>query len=206
MGKRSRRRNSSRWPCQQIMQLPRMDLHTQRRWLKPPHLALFRGHTCTRYVYENSHDDQEWSALTCIQSFWPMSNIQDRRPFAPILPVHFSNDTGSNMQTLYPLDAAALGVDPNSQHLVRQVIRTPAGNMVCPTMPISMQIVQPNLPWTPLTPWYVEEAVINPNAVERLSGPGMRNHLYFCTAPGNQLLYISTTKTALRDIVPAGSG
>ncbi|KJR83388.1 uncharacterized protein SPSK_04644 [Sporothrix schenckii 1099-18] len=125
--------------------------------------------------------------------------------FDAVLTIVLSNDTGSTLQTLTPMDVAALGVDPDS--LANEVfVTTAAGIVPLKTMSITMQMLRPNLPWNPMTRWFSEVAVINPQATERLSGLEMRNHLYFATAPGNRMLYVSSTKTALRDILPAGSG
>jgi hypothetical protein len=54
-----------------------------------------------------------------------------------------------------------------------------------------------------MTPWYDEVGVINwtPGAL-RLSGFKMRMHLYFATAPGNQMLYISEKKHGIIKQLP----
>lgn len=59
-----------------------------------------------------------------------------------------------------------------------------------------------------MTPWYSEDATIVPAAMvaaghtHRLSGSGMRNYLYFATAPGNQTLFVSQKKNGIVDRLP----
>lgn len=69
-----------------------------------------------------------------------------------------------------------------------------------------MRIVDAND--SPLTPWYSELAYVLPDnaASGRLSGNGMRNHLFFATAPGNARLYVAKTRNGLFHELPAGSG
>lgn len=65
---------------------------------------------------------------------------------------------------------------------------TAAGTVRFRTFAIEMQITS-NDPGRPvLTLWYEERALVNFDQTTRLSGNGMRNHLYFATAPGNTLL------------------
>ncbi|CAG8216650.1 unnamed protein product [Penicillium salamii] len=57
----------------------------------------------------------------------------------------------------------------------------------------------------PLTPWFEQLAVVKqwgPNEA-RLSGDGMRDHLFFATSPGNRNLYVSTRKAGLMRVLPA---
>jgi len=51
----------------------------------------------------------------------------------------------------------------------------------------------------PVSDWFVEHAVQAPlfADTERLSGQGMRNFLYFGTAPGNGRLYMAEKKHGL---------
>jgi hypothetical protein len=62
---------------------------------------------------------------------------------------------------------------------------------------------------TPLTNWFVEDAVIQPRPPQtgepesRLSGAKMRQHMYFATPPRNLHLYVSNNKTGLMQTIPA---
>jgi hypothetical protein len=56
---------------------------------------------------------------------------------------------------------------------------------------------------SPWTDWIREAATIMPvqPGISRLSGPAMRDVLYFGTAPGNQTLAVSTTKGGLSSLL-----
>jgi len=98
---------------------------------------------------------------------------------------------------------AALQFNPNTYGgLFGQVIVGTAGGAVrLHQLYIEMQITKAD--GTALTPWYLETAVVNPQATSRLSGKGMRNHLYFATAPGNTALYVAVKKNGIMTQLPA---
>lgn len=74
--------------------------------------------------------------------------------------------------------------------------------MTCVQIVVEVQIV--NLQGETITPWFVEVAIIVPDeqGLVRLSGQGMRNHLYFATAPGNGMLYVAKKKNGVVSQLP----
>lgn len=122
------------------------------------------------------------------------------------LPIHvpIQNDTGSNAQTLLLTDLVALRCDPyNYLGIYYQVVETPAGNVTNIGVRIEIPITADD--GVPLTPWYLEVAVVNPTSTVRLSGAGMRQHLFFATAPGNGRLYVAVTKSGVVSQLPVVS-
>jgi hypothetical protein len=115
------------------------------------------------------------------------------------------NDTGSNLQTVFPTDLAALrynqftyrgclGVFPTS---------TASGVVYQERVVIEMQIIKAD--GTTMTPWFRETAVVTPlqpGINYRLSGSAMRNHLYFATAPGNVNLFVAEKKSGITTQLP----
>ena len=56
----------------------------------------------------------------------------------------------------------------------------------------------------PMTDWLTEDFVIRPWVPDTLvlSGGEVRHHLFFATAPGNQLLYVAGRKNGLTELLP----
>lgn len=56
-----------------------------------------------------------------------------------------------------------------------------------------------------LTPWFIEDAVVQPilSGSLRLSGNAMREYLFFATPKGNHRLYASQRKAGLIRDIPA---
>ena len=67
---------------------------------------------------------------------------------------------------------------------------------------VEIRFVAPemSLPWGP---WILEQAVVRQASfgIERLSGDGMRQHLFFGTPPGNTHVAVATTKYGMSSIV-----
>ena len=115
------------------------------------------------------------------------------------------NDTGSNVQTIFPTDLAALGYDQLTyQGLLGPLcIETANGVVFQEVIVIEMQIVKAD--GTAITPWFSENAVITPlqaGIQDRLSGNAMRNHLYFATTPGNASLFVAEKKNGIITQLP----
>jgi hypothetical protein len=73
---------------------------------------------------------------------------------------------------------------------------------VFPALMVEVQLVRDdNTPWGD---WVDELAIVKPppgRNVPRLSGVGIREHLYIGTAPGNHLLAVSATKGGLTSLL-----
>lgn len=114
------------------------------------------------------------------------------------------NDTGSNIQSVLPTDLAALHYNPFTYlgNLGAFALATANGLSFRGRILIEVQIVKAD--GTPITPWYQEIAVITPQPViqYRLSGSGMRNHLYFATAPGNTILVVAEKTNGITNQLP----
>src|SRR5271163_1385 len=115
------------------------------------------------------------------------------------------NDTGSNIQTIFPTDLAALRYDPSTYlgDLGMFAITTANGDAFRNRIMIEMQIIKAD--GTAITPWFWEVAVDTPlqsGMQWRLSGNAMRNHLYFATAPGNANLFVAEKKNGITTQLP----
>ncbi len=115
------------------------------------------------------------------------------------------NDTGSNVQTIFPTDLAALRYDQLTyQGLLGPLcIGTASGVVNLEVIVIEMEIIKAD--GTAITPWFRENAVITPlqaGIQDRLSGNAMRNHLYFATAPGNATLFVAEKKNGITTQLP----
>lgn len=112
------------------------------------------------------------------------------------------NDTGSDMLTLYTSDFMYLGnfnLYAGWQVLVGV---TDANGMVRYFQSILVQVLlvgNGDIPWR--SNWIEEDAIIRQDNVPRLSGAGIRQHLYFGTAPGNHYLAVATTKGGLSSLL-----
>jgi hypothetical protein len=115
------------------------------------------------------------------------------------------NDTGSNIQTIFPTDLAALQYNQLTYHgyLGMFSLGTANGVALRERVVIEMQIIKAD--GTPITPWFRETAVVTPlqpGIQYRLSGNAMRNHLYFATAPGNANLFVAEKKNGIITQLP----
>jgi len=115
------------------------------------------------------------------------------------------NDTGSNIQTIFPTDLAVLRYDPATYqgNLGTLSIATAGGVVYREKIVIEMQITKAD--GTAITPWFRESAVVTPlqsGIQHRLSGNVMRDHLYFATAPGNANLFVAEKKNGITTQLP----
>ncbi|KAJ5709836.1 hypothetical protein N7493_009428 [Penicillium malachiteum] len=115
-----------------------------------------------------------------------------------------ANDTGSSIQTIFFSDLTRLQYNPQTYlgNIGQVPVNTASGVVVRERIMIEIQILDYH--WNPITPWFIEYAVITPDTQGsvRLSGTGIRNHLYFATAPGNMVLYVANTKNGLVSQLP----
>ena len=113
------------------------------------------------------------------------------------------NDTGSDMMTLFTTDLQLLG---NIQGYAGWLLPTgviDANGLTTsfPTIHVQVQLVRDdNTPWGD---WIDELAIVRPPGpnLSRLSGAGIRDVLYFGTAPGNHVLAVSATKGGLTSLL-----
>jgi hypothetical protein len=118
------------------------------------------------------------------------------------------NDTGSNVVNLFPSDLVQLNYNQQTYGGQLGPRSTLTGNGIVQRqhLLIEMQILKAD--GTIVSPWFVEHAVVMPPPTQlgalpfRLSGDGMRNHLYFATAPGNATLYVAQKKHGVMDQLP----
>lgn len=109
------------------------------------------------------------------------------------------NDTGSNILTLFEDDFPFLGNRAGYSGWLQpaQVADANGNEQFFPCIRVQVQMVRDdNTPWGD---WMEETAIVRvgvPN-VPRLSGPGIRAHLYFATAPGNHTIAVASTKGGL---------
>jgi len=134
-------------------------------------------------------DSQEFSAATQTFTFT----------------VSIMNDTGSNIQTIFPTDLAALQYNQLTYQgrLGMLSIGTANGVVLRRKIVIEMQIIKAD--GTAVTPWFRETTVVTPlqpGTQYRLSGSAMRNHLYFATAPGNANLIVAEKKNGITTQLP----
>jgi hypothetical protein len=115
------------------------------------------------------------------------------------------NDTGSNIQTIFPTDLAALGYFQLAYQGYVGMLSIGTANRPIFRMrtEIEMQITKAD--GTAITPWFMEVAAITPlqSGIQyRLSGSAMRDHLFFVTAPGNANLFVAQKKTGIVTQLP----
>jgi len=114
-----------------------------------------------------------------------------------------SNDTGSNVLGLFPSDLQWLGINEQNYAMFmgQSVIQTAAGPVSRTQLFIDMQVLKED--GTMVSECFTEDAIIVPSPNQpgdlqvRLSGGGMRNHLYFATAPDNATLFVACKKDGL---------
>lgn len=113
--------------------------------------------------------------------------------------VSIGNDTGSDLQTLYPAELRILRFDPQRYQgfVGRTLIDTANGTVMRDLVLVEIMALKED-GVTSLTDWLLEKAVIMPEEFrvgsQRLSGGNIRRHLYSATAPGNHQLFVSQKK------------
>ena len=113
------------------------------------------------------------------------------------------NDTSSDMLTLFNTDLLRLGNIQNYNGWQMETVIVDANGVMTPfpSLRVQVQLVDnENVPWSN---WINELALVKqpgPN-IPRLSGAGIRRVLYIGTAPGNQLLAVSATKSGLTSLL-----
>lgn len=122
------------------------------------------------------------------------------------LPVIISNDTDSDAQTIFTSDLASLNYDPYTyQGRMEPVAVLTATNVVVRDQ-IWIEIQLMRVDGTEPSQWFPELAVITPNIPgiqqSRLSGQAIRDHFYFATAPGNEILYVAMKKNGIVSQLP----
>lgn len=123
-----------------------------------------------------------------------------------VVRVSIGNDTGSNLQSLYPPELHTLRFDPQTyQGIIGPTfVGTATGIVRRYTIWVEIMVLKDGV--TPLTDWIMEEGVVTPEQVgmgnQRLSGAYVRRHLYFATAPGNYQLFVAQKKNGLVSQLP----
>ncbi|KGY15551.1 hypothetical protein PABG_11544 [Paracoccidioides brasiliensis Pb03] len=131
------------------------------------------------------------------------------RPVPGLLSPAFSidvtmlNDTGSNTLTVFDTDLAALAIPLTYMGFGARVPIITAGGMVR-RQQITVEIQLLDSQGNAVSDWILEEGIVTPAAagVGRLSGDGIRQSLYFATAPGNQHLYVAEKKNGIIEQLP----
>jgi hypothetical protein len=120
----------------------------------------------------------------------------------PSLVVRAMNDTGSAIMTLFYSEAFDMGWQPELYPPDLVEIKSPDGTTLREYIYIVAQVCDDN--GSPVTGWFMEEAVLRDftGFETRLSGAGVRDLLYFGTAPGSSCLYMARTKFQLARILP----
>ena len=109
------------------------------------------------------------------------------------------NDTGSDILTLYNDDFTHLG-NPDGYLGWQAPVAVSDANGVLNFFPsIIVQVLISGDGWS--SDWIEELALVRHDHVPRLSGAGVRGHLYFGTAPGNHYLAVATTKGGLASLL-----
>jgi hypothetical protein len=113
------------------------------------------------------------------------------------------NDTGSDVLSVFNTDLTLLGNNNGYNGWGFLAFITDANGTVTalPTISVQVQLVRDNN--TPWSDWIDEVAIVRqvaPN-LSRLSGAGIRNHLYLGTAPGNHRLAVAATKGGLTSLL-----
>ncbi|KAJ5781485.1 uncharacterized protein N7518_009968 [Penicillium psychrosexuale] len=101
----------------------------------------------------------------------------------PYIIVQLSNDTGSNIQTIFTSDLAQLNYNAGTYHATQGYddIMTAAGVVVRPSILIQLMILDSD--GYKMTDWFAERATVvddstGPFGLERLSGTEIRKQLY----------------------------
>lgn len=112
------------------------------------------------------------------------------------------NDTGSSVLTILNTDLMYLGNLQAYYGWSGDVFVTVANGNVerLHSLWVEIRFLVPETlePWGP---WILEQAVIRVDAIDRLSGSGMRQHLFFGTSPLNAHVAVATTKYGMTSII-----
>ena len=113
------------------------------------------------------------------------------------------NDTGSNLLTLFDTDMSSLGnFQAYRDWMGVAAVRNASGTINnYRRLRVQVQLVRDDdSPWSG---WIDEEAIVRSAGpgVTRLSGVGIRDILYFGTAPGNHSLAVSATRGGLTSLL-----
>ncbi|OJD27198.1 hypothetical protein ACJ73_01403 [Blastomyces percursus] len=113
------------------------------------------------------------------------------------------NDTESNILTVFDTDIAALAIPPTYIGYGADVPITTAGGTVTRRQ-ISVEIQLLDSQGNAVSDWILEEGIITPSAsgATRLSGDGIRQSLFFATAPGNRHLYVAEKRNGIIEQLP----
>ena len=114
------------------------------------------------------------------------------------------NDTGSDVMSILRSDLLYLGDMTNYTGVGQFLLVMDAGGRVdyVPQISVEFQLVtRNNIPWGP---WIEEQAVVRADipGITRLSGSGIRDHFYFGTPPGNDLVAVSLNKGGMTSLLP----
>ncbi|KFY15433.1 hypothetical protein V492_01986 [Pseudogymnoascus sp. VKM F-4246] len=114
------------------------------------------------------------------------------------------NDTGSDALSIFNSDVLQLGAGIQAyggQVGMVRIINANGAADTCMCMLVEIQLIKDD--YSPWGDWIRKRAIIRPNqpGTSSLSGPGMRDVLYFGTAPGNHTIAVSTTKGGLSSLL-----
>ncbi|OJD27481.1 hypothetical protein ACJ73_01120 [Blastomyces percursus] len=131
------------------------------------------------------------------------------RPVSGLLSPAFSidvtmlNDTGSNTLTIFDTDLLALAIPSTYMGFGANVpITTAAGIIWRQQITVEIQLLDSQ--GNAVSDWILEQGIVTPAATGagRLSGDGIRQSLYFATAPGNQHLYVAGKRNGIIEQLP----
>ena len=113
------------------------------------------------------------------------------------------NDTGSDVMTLFDTDLGYLGNLDEYRGWNPPINVCFANGERARHQSLSVQVQMVRNDGTPWTGWMSEDVVLTSltPGKTRLSGAGIRAHLYIATAPGNRTLSVSTTVGGLTSIL-----
>ncbi|EZF16671.1 LOW QUALITY PROTEIN: hypothetical protein H112_05666 [Trichophyton rubrum D6] len=111
------------------------------------------------------------------------------------------NDTGSDALTVFDTDLIAHRSNVPGFWASNSSL-TANGIVLRQVIYVEIQLLDSQR--NPISDWILEESVVVPSAEgnTRLSGRGMRDCLYFATAPGNQQLYVAEKKNGIVQQLP----
>ncbi|TPX24059.1 hypothetical protein DIZ76_013402 [Coccidioides immitis] len=114
------------------------------------------------------------------------------------------NDTGSNTLTVFNTALLALAIPPDYLGFGANIPITTAGGMVR-RQQITVEIQLLDSQGNAVSDWVLKQGIVTPATTGacRLSGNGIRQSLYFATAPGNQHLYVAEKKNGIVEQLPA---
>ncbi|KAI9680476.1 MAG: hypothetical protein M1817_003916 [Caeruleum heppii] len=134
---------------------------------------------------------------------------RDRNTKLPLWGEGFAQQLGRSMKVE---DAEGTGFHYTDMGVLHQyqtpyeglgpLVQVDTANGVFQAQIIDMEVMVLNQDGEQVSGWIEEEGLIMPPANLRLSGLGIRQGLYFATAPGNDFLYVSETKNGLVQQLP----